>query len=131
MNQRLRNLGLVIPSTESNSEIDFFGTRGFGTGTGISKLGAGVQAGRLAYRAAKFGYKRYFGYATRTRSRAIGTATGAGIGIGGGLVPIIQTGFISKTSQFRETRSDMVKSPTRRKRSYSNRTCTCYRPIRC
>ncbi len=75
---------LVRPSS-GQFDPALVGTRGFGAGTGISKIGAGIQAGRLAYRLSKYAYRRYFGYATRTRSRAAGTATGAGLGLGTGL----------------------------------------------
>ncbi len=115
-------MGIVIPSTESNDEVDFFATRGVGSGTGVSKFGAGIQAGRLAYRLAKYGYQRYFGYATKTRSRAIGTATGAGIGLGGGLVATIRT-TKRTTYNDRQTRAYMVKS--RSKRQYGNRHQAC------
>ncbi len=114
---------LVIPSNEYDAS-EIFGTRGFG-GQGASKIGAAVQAGRLAYRVAKYGYKRYFGYATRTKSRAIGTATGAGIGIGGGLVAILKEKQRTPSNRFGQTRGNMVRYSSRLQRGYKQ---TAYRP---
>ncbi len=102
----------LVVAPESNIDPSFVATKGFG-GLGASKIGAGIQAGRLAYRTAKYAYKRYFGYATRTRSRAIGTATGAGIGIGSGLVAIWTTPTPS-TYQNGQARSYMVQSKSKR-----------------
>ncbi len=109
-------MGLVIPSTESNDEVDFFAIRGFGSSAGVSKIGAGIQAGRLGYKFSKWAYSRYFGYATKTSSRAKGTATGAGIGIGGGLAHTLRSSPQLGSSQRGKTRNYMVKSRTRRKR---------------
>ncbi len=111
----------LVVTPESNIDPSFIATKGFG-GLGASKIGAGIQAGRLAYRLAKYGYKRYFSYATKTRSRSIGTATGAGIGIGAGLVAIWQApnGVPYQNGQ---TRGYMVKSGARRKHYPTNRPC--------
>ncbi len=106
---------LVVPP-ETNEDVDFFATRGFG-GAGISKIGGAIQAGRLAYRTSKWAYRRYFGYATRTRSRTIGTSTGSGIGIGSGLVAIWQTPH-DAAYQNRQARNYLVKSKSKRKRCY-------------
>ncbi len=102
----------LMVAPESNIDPSFVATKGFG-GLGASKIGAGIQAGRLAYRVGKFAYKRYFGYATRTRNRSIGTSTGAGIGIGSGLVAIFEAPK-SAPNQNRQARNYMVKSRTRR-----------------
>ncbi len=97
----------------NNDFTDIIGTKGFGS-RGVSKVGAIVQTGRLAYRVAKFAYKRYFGYATKTRSRTIGTATGAGIGIGAGLVAIPQTESVTTPYQDRQTRNYLEQSRSKR-----------------
>ncbi len=77
---------MTLVRTQNEFMPELIGTRGFGSGTGISKIGAISQGSKLGYRLARYAYKRYFRYATRTKSRAAGTATGAGLGIGGGLV---------------------------------------------
>ncbi len=107
-------MAIVIPTTESNDEVDFFAIRGFGSSAGVSKIGAGIQAGRLGFKLARYAYRRYFGYATKTRSRAAGTGTGAGIGLGGGIVATIRSGT-QKHVQIGETRSYVEQSQSRRK----------------
>ncbi len=102
----------LVVAPESNIDPTVIGTKGFGS-RGVSKIGAAVQAGRLAYRVSKYAYRRYFGYATRTRSRSIGTATGAGIGIGSGLVAI-WTSPKSPSYQNGQARDYMVQSGTGR-----------------
>ncbi len=113
-------MGLVIPSSESNSDVDFFATRGF-SAPGISKFGAGIQVGRLAYRTGKWAYKRYFGYATKTRSRSAGTGAGAGIGLAGGIIGAIQTR--PTPSQLRKARKHMEFSKSQRFRGSNYRNC--------
>ncbi len=119
-------LGIVIPSSESNEEVDYFAVRSF-AGGGVSKFGAGVQLGRLGYRTAKWAYKRYFRYATRTRSRAAGTGTGAGIGIGGGLVANISSRPKSYL-QVRKNGAFMVQPQSKRRSGYNKRICYNMRP---
>ncbi len=120
----IRNNQMTLVTVGNNEFTDLIGTRGFG-GQGASKFGAILQAGRLGYRVAKFGYKRYFGYATRTRSRTIGTSVGAGLGIGGGLVTVPSTEF-TPSNQNGQTRAFMVKPSTKRFGSRYKRTY-CYR----
>lgn len=117
---------LVTVTSESKTEIDFFATRGFNA-PGVSKVSAGVQVGRLAYRVAKYGYKRYFGYATRTRSRAAGTATGAGIGLGGSVNNAIRSTQSKRSSQIGQTRGYIQQSKSKRKyhTNHRNRQCCC------
>ncbi len=103
---------LVVP-IQNDEAIDFIATRGFG-GAGVSKTGAIIQGTKLGYKLARYGYKRYFGYATRTRSRAMGTATGAGIGIGGGLVAILTSNPERSSTQIRQTRGNMEFSKRKR-----------------
>ncbi len=112
---------LVVVSSEADF-ADVIGTRGFG-GQGASKVGAILQGGRLAYRTAKFAYKRYFGYATRTRSRAIGTSTGASIGLGAGIVAIPKSGFEPTPYQNRQARDSMDSAANRFRSRYRYKTC--------
>ncbi len=102
---------VVVPDDAFGNE--FVATRGFG-GPGISKIGAGIQAGRLGYRLANKAYQKYFRFATKNKNRQAGTGTGAGIGIGAGIVGIFTSGPSIKTYQDRQTRDYMVKPGARR-----------------
>ncbi len=119
-------MGIVaVPDVTDPSII---ASRGFG-GAGISKVGAGIQAGKLAYRTAKWAYKRYFGYATKTRSRTIGTATGSGIGIGGGIVALLSSP--AKYRPIGKTRGLMDKSRAKRLHTAKHHTGKGRCPICC
>ncbi len=112
---------VVVPDDAFGNE--FVATRGFG-GPGISKIGAGIQAGRLAYRLSKSAYQRYFRYATRTRSRQAGTGSGAGIGIGAGLVAICQTSPVATSYQIRQARNYLEQSKRKRIKCYVHKPRT-------
>ncbi len=114
---------LVIPTSESNSEVDYLAIRGFGSTSGVTKIGAGIQVGRLAYASGKYAYKKYINWATKSPSRAAGTATGAGLGIGGFVNNAIFSPPPSSADKIRQTRGNMEFS--KRKRKYKTRCPPC------